>query len=338
MSLKDYQSFKQKIKTGSIDQVYFLYGPEPFFIDSLAGLIEQHALQPGEEVFNKTIFYGKDTAVNLVTDQVMRFPMMAERQLVIVREAQSLKNLDTLTPVIQSPVKTTVLVLLYKKESIDRRQKIFKLITKNASVFHSTKIYENQVPEWIRTYAATKGKKLNPKSIRILVEYLGTDLQKIKNAIEQLAITYKSDEIPEGSIEEVIGISRSYNVFELQEALGTRNIPKILRITELMAAKSKENPLVMIIASLYNYYSKLYILKGIGAEQNAAAKKAIGISSDFIYQKYKKASKHFSIPNLEGIIEIIRSYDLKSKGMYAKETRQDEMIRELILRILNSAA
>ena len=330
-----YDHIKKELLAKKPQPLYFLYGAESYFIDDLARIAESNVLNPGEEAFNKTIFYGRDSTASMVLDQVRRFPMMAERQLVILKEAQALSGFDLLKPIFEKPVPSTVLVIVYKKEKMDGRLSIFKAVKKNAVVFESKPLYENKIPVWLNGYLKGKKVKLTPRSIQLLIEYLGTDLEKLTNAIDKLIILGKGGEVSDKIVEDTIGISRSYNVFELQEAIGERNVSKILKIASLMEMDMKHNPLPMTIPSIFNYLSKLYMIKAFG-NNISEVKKVIRIRSDFIVQKYINAAKKYSISDLENMIHILKDFDLKSKGVDVRDLSSEELFREMMLRLVNT--
>ena len=333
MAVSGYKEIKQQLKGGTPAALYFLYGEESYFIDDLVTAAEQHVLNPGEEAFNKTVFYGRDTDPAQVVDQVRRFPMMAERQLVLLKEAHAMTNFSALEPIFAQPVPSTVLIVLYKKDRIDRRLNIFKILQKNAVLFESKKMYENQVPVWINSYLKEKDLKLSPRAIQLLLEYLGTDLEKLSNAIDKLQIS-GNGEASDELVENTIGISRSYNVFELQESIGQRDVEKILRIASVMEQDLKHNPLQLVVPSLFNYISKLYMIKELG-NQTAEIKKIIRIRSDFIIKKYISAARKYTLGELERMIHTLMVFDVKSKGVGVRELKQEDLFRELILRLVH---
>ena len=332
-----YKAIQKELASGKPRPLYFFYGGESYFIDELATIAEHKVLKPGEEAFNKTVFYGKDSDATMILDQVSRFPMMAERQLVVLKEGQALSDFDKLKPIFDKPVPSTVLVILYKKEKMDKRLSIFKSINKNAVVFESKSLYENQVPVWLNGYMKERKVKLSPRAIQLLVEYLGTDLEKLSNAVDKLAILGDQTEITDKTVEDTIGISRAYNIFELQEAMGEKNVPKVLRIVELMEQDMKHNPLPMTIPSLFGYISKLYMIKPSGSKIGEV-KKAIRIRSDFIVQKYIAAAKKYSYSELESMIHTLKDFDLKSKGVNVRDISQEELFKEMMLRLVNPQA
>ncbi len=334
MADKTYINIKADLLKGTIHPLYFFYGSEAYFIDDLAKVAEQHILQPGEEAFNKAVFYGRDSNAGQIVDQVRRFPMMAERQLVILKEAQALTDFDKLLPVFKNPVPTTVFVVVYKKEKIDKRMSIFKSINENAIVLESKKLYENKVPIWLNGYLKDRNLKLSPRAIQLLIEYLGADLEKLTNAVDKLEIASPSKDIPDELVEVTIGINRNYNVFELQESLGQRNISDVLKIAGVMEQDLKHNPMQMVIPSLFNYLSKLYMIKPLGNNMSEI-KRVIRIRSDFIIQKYISASKKYTIGELEHMIHTLKIFDVKSKGVGVRELSAEELFNEMMLRLVH---
>ena len=316
--------------------IYFLYGAEDLFIDDIASYVESNVLQEGEESFNKTVLYGKDTNARQVIDCVVRAPMMAEKQLVVLREAQMMSDFDKLLDLVERPVPSTVLLITYHKEKVDGRSSIFKKLKKEAQVLKATKLYENQVPDWIKTHLSEKKIDMSPRSIQLLVEYLGNDLKKIKNAIDQLSINAEAgSSITDDQVEKNIGVSRDYNVFELQEALGQKNLKKALRITEWMAVQSNQSPIHLIIPSLFNYYSKLYALTSIPKGNMDVAKKTVGIFNDYVVRRYLSAASNFNQHTLEDILNILGVYDLRSKGVDHATIPLSELMREMMYKILS---
>ncbi len=332
MAMLSYNDISRDMKAKHFAPIYFLYGEEPYFINALLQLAEQNVLNPGEEAFNKTIFYGKDSEPAAILDQVRRFPMMAERQLVLVKEGQQLKNFDALKPIFENPVSTTVLVIGYHKDRIDKRMTVFKTLAAKAVMFDSKKLYENKVPIWLNGIMKDRNVSLSPRSITLLIEYLGTDLEKLSNAVDKLAIASTDTTISDQLVEDTIGVSRSYNVFELQEAIGQRDLASILKIGQVMEQDIKRNPLQLIIPSLFNYISKLYMIKPLRENMNEI-KKVVHIRSEFILRKYISASNKYSSSELEKMIHTLRDFDLKSKGVGVRDLNSEDIFRELILRL-----
>ncbi|HOD11343.1 MAG TPA: DNA polymerase III subunit delta, partial [Flavobacterium sp.] len=247
------------IKSGNIKPIYFLMGEEPYYIDKLTEYIEDNILSEDEKGFNQMVMYGRDTTVDDIVSNAKRYPMMAERQVVIVKEAQELvKTIDKIESYIDNPQPTTVLVIAYKYKSVDKRKKWVKNITKHGVLFESVKLKEYKVGEWVKRVLQGRGYGIEPKAIVMLVEFLGNDLSRIANEITKLEIILpKGSVISPNDIEVNIGISKDYNVFELRKALGDRNELRSFQIVNYFANNPKDNPMVLVIAQLFSFYSNL---------------------------------------------------------------------------------
>lgn len=331
-----YEKILQDIKTKKYAPIYFFIGDEPFFMDKITDYISKNVLAEHERDFNQTIFYGKDSDAAAINDTARRFPMMAERQVVIVKEAQSLKNIEQLQVYAENPLNTTILVINYKGDKSRKTTALIKQIKKVGVVFESTKLRDYQIATWIKKYAASKKLTINDRSTFLLAEYLGTDLSKITNAIDKLIINANgNNKITADSIEKYIGISKDYNIFELQNALGARDILKANKIINYFAANEKNNPMVVTIIRLHSYFSnvlKFYFLKN--KQNDQAVAKSLGIHSFFV-KDYRKASQIYPPKKLVGIIALLREYDLKSKGVGNVSTNHGELLKELIFKILH---
>ena len=322
------------IKLGKPASIYFLFGDEPYYIDAISGYIEQHVLTEEEKGFNQTVLYGRDVSVNEIISTAKRYPMMAERQVVIVKEAQDLsRTIDQLLPYAEQPQPTTVLVFCYKYKKFDKRKKLYKAIEKNGVLFESKKLYENQIPDWIRRVLASKGYTITPKASQMLVEFLGNDLGKINNELEKLQIISKpgAQFTPE-LIEENIGISKDFNNFELQNAIGSKDVAKAFKIIQYFGHNSKNHPLVMTVALLFSFFSK--ILKYHALTNKADAARALGVSPYFI-KDYQIAARNYPMKKASKIISAIREIDMKSKGVGAGNITQGDLLKELLDVIFN---
>lgn len=315
--------------------VYLLAGEEAFFIDQISDYIEQNVLDDMEKEFNQTILYGKDTDVSQIIATAKRFPMMANHQVVIVKEAQEVKRLDELSAYAENPLTSTLLVLCHKYKKIDKRKSLAKVMKKHGVLFESNKLYDNQVPDWINAQLAAKGYKIRPKAAIMLAEFLGTDLSKISNEIEKLAINLpKGTEITDEDIEHNIGISKDYNVFELQKAIGQRDVFKCNQIINYFAANEKDNPLVKISGVLYNYFSKLLIFHQLKDKSRNSIASALSVNPFFV-NDYQQAARNFNVSKLTQIIHELRMYDMKAKGVGNISSKDGELMKELLFKILH---
>lgn len=320
------------IKQGRIAPIYFLMGEEPYYIDGIAKFIEESVLSEEEKGFNQMVLYGRDVSVDDIVSNAKRYPMMAERQVVIVKEAQDLsRTIENLVPYAENPQPTTVLVLCYKYKKLDARKKLSKVLKKNAVLFESKKLYENQVPDWIRRVLAGKGYTITPKAAQMLTEFLGNDLSKVNNELEKLQLIIRPEQqITPQLIEENIGISKDFNNFELQNAIGNKNIKKAFTIVQYFAQNQKNHPLVMTVALLYSFFSKL--LKYHALSNKSEAPKVLGVSPYFI-KDYQTAARNYSMKEVSTIVASIRDIDLKSKGVGAANMTQADLLKELLTAI-----
>ncbi len=331
-----YQDIIKSLQAKDFKPVYLLHGEESYYIDSISNFIEKNVLAESERAFNQTIFYGKDADARSLVDTARRYPMMAPYQVVILKEAQEMKDIADLQLYIEKPATTTILVICHKHKKLDTRTKFGKSLKEHAFVFESKKLYENQVPDWIANYVSAKKMKIQPKAAQLVAEYLGNDLSKIANELDKLAINLPSEtSIDEKLIQNHIGISKDYNIFELQKALGQRNILKANQIVNYFISNPKKHPLVMVTANLGNYFSKVYMLHFLQNQTEKEQCNALGLKYDFFLKEYKTTAKNFKRKNTEKVISILREYDLKSKGVNSDSTSDGELLKEMIYKILH---
>lgn len=315
--------------------VYFLSGEEAYFIDEISDYIEQNVLTDTEKEFNQTIIYGKDTDIPTLVSYAKRFPMMANYQVIIVKEAQDLDKIEELAGYIEHPLNSTLLVICYKYEKADRRKLFFKSIEKTGVLFDSPRLYDNQIPDWITDYIRKKNYTITTKATFLLAEFLGTDLSKIVNEISKLTINIPpGQEITEEYVEKNIGISKDFNVFELQKALGRRDIFKSNQIITHFAANPKENPLVKVIPLLYSYFSKVLIYHQLPDKSRNNVASVLSVNPFFV-PDYQAAAGNFKVTKLISIISLLREYDLKAKGVDNLSATDGELMKELVFKILH---
>lgn len=316
--------------------VYFLAGEEPYYIDIITSFIEENVLEESEKSFNQIVLYGEDTSVPAITELSRRFPMMASHQVIIVREAQSLKKIEDLNMYAEKPLPSTILVINYKYKTLDKRTKLYKTLDKDAVYFESPRLRDYQVPAWIERYLMNKGIKIRPDASAMLTEYLGTDLHKIANELDKLLITLPSGNplITTELIEKNIGISKNYNNFELQKAIGERNILKANMIIQHFANNPKDNPIIVTIASLYSYFSKVltYHYLPDKSKNNVAAVLKI---NPFFVRDYEQAASFYNVAKTVYIISLLRTYDMKSKGFGDLSSEAGDLLKELTFKILH---
>lgn len=311
-------------------------GEEPYYIDKLSDYIEQNILSEEEKGFNQTVLYGRDVTIEDVVSTAKRYPMMSDRQVVIIKEAQELsRTIDKIESYVENPLPSTVLVFCYKYKTLDKRKKVTKLLGQKGVVFESKKLYENQVGDWIKRVLSGKKYAIEPKASAMLVEFLGTDLSKINNELEKLQII-----LPAGStitpkhIEENIGFSKDYNNFELLNALGSRNQLKAFQIVQYFSDNPKANPLVVTTSTIFGFYIKILKYHGLKDRNPKNVATALGVSPYFM-KDYDVALKNYPMKKVSQIVTALRDIDVKSKGVGANALPQSDLLREMLYKIFN---
>lgn len=324
------------LKNRIFSPVYFLAGEEPYYIDLITDYIQEKVLPEAEKAFNQMIVYGDDTSVTAIIDTARRFPMMATHQVVIVKEAQSLKKIEDLAIYLEKPLKSTILVLSYKYKTLDKRTKLFKMLESHGVYFESARIRDYLVPAWIERYLMNKGIKADPSASAMLTEYLGTDLHKIVNELDKLIISLPQGKpaITTALIEKNIGISKDYNNFELQKAVGERNIMKSNMIVHHFSNNPKDNPITLTISSLFAFFSKLltYHYLTDKSKNNVAAVLKV---NPFFVKDYESAALKYNASKTIQVISLLRTYDLRSKGFGDPGTEPGDLLKEMVFRILH---
>lgn len=334
MPLEKAKQIVNSIKKGDVKSVYFLMGEEAYYIDAISNYIEASVLSEEEKGFNQMVLYGRDVTIEDIVGHAKRYPMMSERQVIIVREAQDLsRTIENLVSYVENPQPSTVLVFCYKYKTLDKRKKLSKSIAKYGVIFESKKLFENQVPDWIKHVLLQRGFDITPKAAQMLVEFLGNDLGKVNNELEKLQLISKSGtQFTPQLIEENIGISKDFNNFELQNAIGEHNIKKAFAIVQYFAQNPKNNPMVLTISLLYNFFSKL--LRYHALTNKADASRALGVNPFFV-KDYQRAAGNYPMKKVSAIISTIRDIDMKSKGVGAANLSQGDLLKELLVKIFN---
>jgi len=324
------------IKAGNIKPIYFLMGEEPYYIDKLTEFMEANLLAEEEKGFNQTILYGRDVSIEDVVSTAKRYPMMAERQVVIVREAQELsRTIDKLESYAENPMPTTVLIFAYKYKTLDKRKKVTKVLAKNGLVYESKKLYENQVGDWLKRVLAGKKLNIEPKAAAMLVDFLGTDLSKIANELDKLAIILpKGSTITPEVIEENIGFSKDFNVFELRKAIGEKNQKKAYQIAQYFADNPKDNPLVLTVGQTFGFFIQLLKYHGLKDKNPKNVASALGINPFFV-KEYDVAVKNYPMKKVSAIVATLRDIDVKSKGVGASSVGSGDLMKEMLAKIFS---
>jgi len=331
-----FEEIMSDLKNRIYKPVYFLAGEEPYYIDIITSYIEENVLQEAEKPFNQMIMYGEDTTMASIVETSRRFPMMSNHQVIILKEAQALKKIDDLAYYIEKPLLSTILVLNYKYKTLDKRTKLFKLIDSNAVYFESNRLRDYQVPQWIEKYLMLKGIKTEPNASAMLTEYLGTDLHKIVNELDKLLITLPPGKpvITTDLIEKNIGISKDYNNFELQKAVGERNILKANMIVHYFADNPKDNPINLTIASIFSYFSKLLTYHYLTDKSKNNVASVLKINPFFV-RDYEISAEKYNVKKTVQIIALLRTYDMKSKGYGDLSSTPGDLLKELVYKILH---
>jgi len=324
------------IKNGKFYPVYLLTGDETYYIDKIADFIEENVLSEEEKGFNQTIMYGRDVEISQIIDAAKRYPMMSDRQVVIVKEAQDLaRTIDQLTDYVKNPMPSTLLVLCYKHKKLDKRKAIYKAIRKDGYVLESNKLYENQVPDWIFQVLKSHQYKIENKAVLMLLEFLGTDLGKIWNELEKLMIV-----LPQGStitakdIEENIGVSKDYNIFELRKAIGDRDVLKANKIVNYFGMNQKTHHITMTIAALNSFYTQLLIYHGLQDKSKNNVARMLKVNP-FFADDYIKAGKNIPMRKVSQNIGYLREADVKSKGVGAANLPAIDILKELVFKMMH---
>jgi len=325
------------IKKGNISPIYFLYGDEPYFIDQLSDYIEHNVLSEAERGFNQMVLYGRDVNVAEIISNAKRFPMMAERQVIIVKEAQDLvRTIDQLESYVENPQPTTTLVFCYKYKKPDKRKSVFKKLAKSSVFFESKALYENQVPTWISSYTKSKGYLIAPKASQMLVEFLGTELSKIVNELNKLFIVLpQGTTITPEAIEENIGISKDFNNFELRKAIGVKNVVKANQIINYFAQNPRNNPTVMTISLLNSFFTQLLQFHALPNKNNPKTVASALRVNPFFVKDYTTAGTNYPMRKVSQIIGLLREADVKSKGVGARDLPQADLLKELLFKIMH---
>jgi DNA polymerase-3 subunit delta len=329
--LNSLQSILTDIKNKKFSPVYFLMGDEPYFIDRVEKALSASVLTEDEKAFNQTLFYGKDSDVPEILDACKRFPMMAEHQLIVIREAQELsRNIEKLVDYVNQPQPSTVLVVCYKYKFLDKRKKLYKALQENSVIFESKKLYENQVPDWIQRWAKNQKRSINNKAVHLLVECLGTELSAIERALDKLMLLVSSgEEITENHIEKHIGFSKDYNNFELRKALGSGNIPHAQRICHYFAQHPRQHPVVVTLSTLHSFFMQLLQYHALEDRNPNHVSRVLGIRPFFV-SEYQQAAHRYPMKSLAFILGKIREADMRSKGVGVGVVSQGDLLKQLI--------
>lgn len=330
-----YEQIISDIRNKVYYPIYFLMGEEPFFIDTISDLLEDHVLDPADRAFNQLVLYGRDVDLQTIVSQARNYPMTGNYQVVIVKEAQDIKNIEDLENYVEKIPDTTILVINYKYKKIDKRRALAKKVDKRGVLFESKKLYENNIPAWIEKYLSQENYSITPKACQMLADFLGNDLHKVRNELEKLMIAVPaSKRINDQDVESNIGISKDFNVFELQKALGKRDVFKTNQIVDFFGANSKDYPLLMITIMLYGFYTRILKIHASHDKSKNNLASLLGLNPFFV-QDYQLAASNFTIADAVRGISILREYDLKGKGYGSSDIGDAELYKEVIYKLLH---
>jgi DNA polymerase-3 subunit delta len=331
------------LKNRKFKPLYLLHGDEPYFIDQISNYAEHKLLPEAERGFNQTVLYGKDTDIMTVLNASKRYPMMAEYQVVLVKEAQDMKwgrddddkkSINPLLSYLENPLPSTILMFCYKYGKFDKRKKTYKAIEKSGLIFESAPLYDSKIPGWIEAFVTGKGYRIDPQSSAMVAEYLGNDLSKIANEVEKLMLNVQQGQtITLQHVQDNIGISKEYNVFELQSALSRKDPFKVNQIINYFGANPKANPIVLVLGNLNNFFSKVLLYHYLADKSPQNLARELGVSPYFL-KDYELAARSYNYGKTMQIISLLREYDLKSKGVDSN-TDSGELMKELMFKILH---
>ncbi|MBC7902133.1 MAG: DNA polymerase III subunit delta [Gemmatimonadaceae bacterium] len=315
--------------------VYWLEGEEDYYIDQVMQYAEHMILSESEASFNLSVFYGKDANWADVVNACMRYPMFAEKQVVLLKEAQQMKDIDKLESYIDRPLASTIFVVSYKEKKVDGRSKLAKMLKEKGEMLTTKKMYEKDLPGWTSELAASKGFNLNNKALMLLVEHVGNDLSRINNEIEKLAVNLVGrNTITEDDIEKYIGVSKEYNVFELQEALGRKDLAKAIRIIQYFEGNPKAGPIQLVLPTVYNYFSKVFSIFGM-SDKSEQAVRGMFYNNPFAARQALETVKNYGFEGIERAILLLHEYNLRSVGVNDNGTSDASLMKELAAKLMS---
>ncbi len=338
---KGYEAILRDLKANTYAPVYWLQGEEPFFIDSISDYIEENALEASLKGFNQTILYGKERKVIDILNHARQFPMMADRRVVIVKEAQEVPDITkeegekALATYLEHPNASTILVFCYKYKILDGRKKLAVQMDKVGVMLSEKKIYDNKVPEWIRTFAGNLQLKMSERAVHMMAEHIGNNLERIANELKKIKINVPAEAtIDEHHIQRFVGISKDFNEFELQKAIGLRDHKKAHQIVQYFGANTKSHPVIPLIVILFSYFTKLLLLhKNNNAADDELARK-IGVSPFFV-KEYRMAARNYNVMLVVRNIQLLKEADLQAKGITSSSLSEEDLMKELVYKLMH---
>jgi len=322
-------------KKKSFKPLYWLEGEEEYYIDLVMDYAEHKILSESEAEFNRTVFYGKDADWTAVINACRRYPMFADKQIVLLKEAQQMRDIDKLDGYFENPLPSTIFIASYKEGVLDKRKKLYKTIKKEGEVFTFDKIRDYKLPEWIGEYIQSKGFTITQKAIMLLAEHIGSDLSRISNEVDKMAVNLgQRKSITEDDIENFVGVSKEYNAFELQDAVGKKNLPQAMRIIQYFESNPKAGPIQLVLPALYGYFSKLYIVFGM-ADKSEAAIKPLFYNNPFAARQAMEAAKLYAYTGVERALLLLHEYNLRSLGVNDAGTSDASLMKEMVVKMMS---
>ena len=321
-------------KKGTYKPIYWLEGEEEYFIDKVMKYAESNILNESETGFNLSVFYGKDADWAAVVNACRRYPMFAEKQVVLLKEAQQMRDIEKLEAYIENPLASTVFVVSYKEKKVDGRTRLAKLLKEKGVVLTTKKLYDNQLPEWTEELVQSKELNISQKALMLLVDHIGNDLSRIENEIDKIAINLgKRKGITETDVEQYVGVSKDFNVFELQAALATKNLSKAIQIIQYFEANPKAAPIQLVLPSLYTFFSKVFMIYGLNTRDEKTIATSLGINSFFI-KDYLRTTTVYSYADVEKLLLLLSDYNLRSIGINNSGTTDGSLLKEMVVKII----
>lgn len=322
-------------KKKTFKPIYWLEGEEEYFIDKVIDYAEHNILAESEASFNLSVFYGKDANWADIINACRRYPMFAERQVVLLKEAQQMRDIEKLEAYVDNPLSSTVFVVSYKEKKLDARKKFTKLVKEKGVLVTTKKLYDREVPEWTQNLIQSKGLTITPKGLALLVDHIGNDLSRIENEIDKLSVNLgKRTGITEDDIENYIGVSKDYNVFELQAALAAKDLARSIRIIQYFEANPKAGPIQLVLPSIYSFFSKVFMIFGTGTNDEKTIATAIGVNAYFM-KEYMQAARLYTYPGVERALLLLHSYNLKSIGVGNTATEDASLMKEMVVKMMS---
>jgi DNA polymerase-3 subunit delta len=319
---------------GAFHPVYWLEGEEPYYIDKIVTYAESHLLDASLTGFNLSVFYGKDSKVEDVINACRRYPMLSDKQVVILKEAQQLRDIEKLESYLENPLSSTIFIVAHKEKKLDGRGKLAKIVKQKTVLFATKKLYDNELPDWAATMIKSKGLDINPRALHILLDHIGNDLQRMENEIDKMTLNLQGrNKITEDDIEVFVGVSKEFNVFELQASIARKDLPGTLKMLNYFASNPKAAPIQLVLPTLYSFFSKLYIAAALDSRDENTIGNALGIKG-FIARQYAQAVQLYSFTDIEKILVLLADCNLKTLGIKRADTGDEALLKELVVKIM----